>query len=120
MMESCYSPKHARYEAIGGKGISVAGEWHDYSVFLDEMGEMPEGHALTRIDPGLDYSGRNCRWVKRGQVAKASSIMLEMDGFRMNLTEWARHLQVPRTRLYWRYQNGYTDREVLLGRQKAS
>lgn len=46
-----------------GRGITMAPEWSDFSVFLADMGERPEGHTLERRNNDLGYSRDNCCWA---------------------------------------------------------
>lgn len=63
MMTRCYSPKCAMAKHYSERGIAVAPEWHDSSVFLQDMGKKPSPkHTLGRIDGDLGYSKQNCRW----------------------------------------------------------
>jgi hypothetical protein len=66
MKQRCYYTSHIDYPRYGGRGIKISKLWlDDYQNFLDDMGEVPEGHTLDRIDPDSDYSKENCRWLDK-------------------------------------------------------
>lgn len=38
------------------------GRTEGFSRFVEDLGECPEGHSLTRIDETLPYGPENCKW----------------------------------------------------------
>ena len=46
------------------KGVKVCPEWRASFVrFHADMGDIPEGYSLDRINPAGDYCKDNCRWA---------------------------------------------------------
>lgn len=62
MMSRCYDKKDVRYSSYGGRGIRVCERWHEFSKFIQDMGERPKRHNLGRKHAEHDYSLLNCFW----------------------------------------------------------
>lgn len=91
MRRRCNEPSHKSYADYGGRGISVAPEWNEFSVFLADMGPPPRGMQLERVDNSRGYSKANCVWAtpKQNNNNRRSNRLIECSGKRMTLTEWA-------------------------------
>ena len=64
MNSRCYSPSAGNRAYYGGQGVSVCAEWrHDFTAFLRDMNECPEGLTLERRDPFGNYEKANCLWA---------------------------------------------------------
>lgn len=67
MHQRCYNENATYYEYYGGRGIRVSHEWMEFTNFANDMGEVPDGFVIDRIEPNGDYSKANCRWVTRSE-----------------------------------------------------
>lgn len=65
MMNRCYTKTNKDYPTVGGAGITVIPEWHDYNNFLADMGEKPAGAILARYVSGLGFTRENTYWKQK-------------------------------------------------------
>ena len=70
MKDRCNRKKCKAYPNYGGRGIRYCTEWEDFSVFLADMGEKPQGFTLERINNDGHYTKANCQWVPMSQQSR--------------------------------------------------
>lgn len=97
----CFNKKNAKYPAYGGRGITMNPEWaNDFSAFLRDMGECPDGLTLERIDVNGNYEPGNCRWATKQEqhTNKRDSIRVGT----MTLKNYAVSVGVDYKRIHYR------------------
>ena len=55
MVARCHSPSAGNYKYYGAVGIGVCSEWRTFENFYKDMGDVPYGLTLDRINPTLHY-----------------------------------------------------------------
>lgn len=70
MKERCLNKNHKSFKYWGGKGVTVCERWLEYSNFLEDMGERPEGHVLSRKGDKGNYEPGNVTWKLKSENSK--------------------------------------------------
>lgn len=95
MKKRCYNANSEHYNEYGGRGIYICDEWlHDRSKFVSWAKDNGFKKELTidRVDNDGPYAPWNCRFVDMQTQCnnRRSNNVVEIDGTRHTLTEWAR------------------------------
>jgi hypothetical protein len=111
----CNNPSNASYKNYGAKGISYCERWETFELFLEDMGERPEGMTLDRKDRSKDYCLENCRWATRKEQSQDRSITvwIEHDGRKLCLSDWAAETGIGLTTLKYRLDAGWSVERAL-------
>lgn len=119
MKQRCYNPNFEQYKDYGGRGITVCDEWREsFTKFYLDMGDAPENMTLDRIDNNGNYEKTNCRWASPVQQAEnrrqqSKEVRLTFAGITLTISDWAKRLNIPRTRIYSRLKSRWEIERVL-------
>jgi hypothetical protein len=98
MINRCYRTTNPDYPRYGGIGIKVCQRWlESFENFYADMGDVPEGHSIDRIDFTKNYELSNCKWstLEQQQNNRKSCIFVEYLGKNQTLAQWCRELNLP-------------------------
>jgi hypothetical protein len=63
--------KNVNNKYYGGKGVMVCDRWvNSFENFIQDMGKMPEGYSIDRINSDGNYEPSNCRWADKDTQIK--------------------------------------------------
>jgi hypothetical protein len=110
MRARCNNPSNSDYRDYGGRGIRVCDRWDDFSAFLKDMGERPDGKTLDRVDVDGNYEPGNCRWATPNEQAqnRRNNLIVEFDGEPKVFSQICREQGVDRTKARYRFDAGYS------------
>lgn len=103
LIQRCTNPNNKGYKNYGARGITVHPRWRDFSNFLADMGEAPEGLSIERVNNDGNYEPGNCEWATKLTQARNTRalIFLTVQGHTACLAAWAEVLGVDYFKL-WR------------------
>lgn len=115
MKDRCYNENNKDYNYYGGRGIKVCERWHDYRLFVEDMGHRPDNLELDRIDSNQDYCKENCRWATRQQQMRNQrrSVILEYQGERIHMNDLADRFGINRYTFKSRISTGWSVDDAL-------
>lgn len=112
--QRCEDPNYPWFNRWGGRGIKVL--WKDYAEFRRDM--LPtfiEGHTIERIDNNGHYCKDNCMWATYREQARnrRSNRIIEFNGEKHLLIEWAERLGIGHSTLSARLKSGWSIERAL-------
>lgn len=117
MIQRCHNAKNGSYRNYGGRGITVCNEWRgSFGRFFADIGPKPSReHSLERVDNDLGYSPSNCRWASRAEQTRnrRNNNLIEFEGEKLCLLDWAARLGVSRGGIYTRINQGASPQEAI-------
>jgi hypothetical protein len=116
MKSRCSTESGPDYHLYGARGIFVCDEWKtSFENFLRDMGEVPEGKSIDRIDNDKGYCKENCRWATATEQAnnRRNNRRIEFEGETKTLTQWVTELDLPYDAVRARLNSGYSIERAL-------
>lgn len=97
------------------RGITYSQRWDSFENFMADMGEVPDGMSLDRINVNGNYGPDNCRWATREQQANntRANVFLEHNGKKQTVAQWAKELGMKPDKLRARLRYGWSVHRAL-------
>lgn len=115
MKQRCTNPNSTHWACYGGRGIKLCEAWHDFEAFYRDVGNLPTGMTLERIDNEKGYEPGNVRWATRLEQAnnRRTNVLLEYDGRVQTIAEWAREVGKNKSIIIGRLGRGWSIKRAL-------
>ena len=125
MKSRCHCSTASKYYLYGGKGIDVYQEWSENFMNFYQwaiQNGYQENLTIDRIDSNKDYCPDNCRWATYKEQNSHlnyngnnpfNSVIIEYNGIKLSLTEWAEKIGVNPKTLRARYERGWSVQRML-------
>lgn len=115
MHDRCYNPNTRTYATHGARGIKVCKRWFKFEHFYADMGPRPDGMTLERKNNDGNYTPSNCCWATPKQQGRnrRSNRILEYNGRKQIVADWAREYGMPPLRLWQRLNRGWSVEKAL-------
>ena len=117
MKQRCLNPNHESYERYGQRGITIDKRWvESFENFYNDVGDPPsDKHSLERKDNDGPYSPANCVWATsiEQQNNTRRNRVIEHDGRKLTVIQWARELGIPASTISRRFHRGHPIDKVL-------
>lgn len=102
MIQRCNNPNTPNYKNYGGRGITVCSEWTDFTQFLKDMGEKPQGYSIERKNNNSGYCPENCIWASKKEQAnnRRGNIYVQVNGVKYTVAQFADRFHLNAKQLY--------------------
>lgn len=113
-MRRAYDPSDTHYKRYGGRGIVVEAKFHDFDVFLEYMGDCPDGLTLEREDNNVGYVTGNILWATQHAQRrnKSTNVIVDLNGRKLIATDAAKELGMSVGKFLSRYHKGMSLSEI--------
>lgn len=112
IIQRCFNPNHPSFKDYGARGITVCKEWkNSFMAFFNDMGKRPSPKlTIERVDNHKGYFSENCIWASRKKQSNNNrrNHLITINGWSLNITQWAKHVGVKAQAIHTRLHLGWT------------
>jgi len=122
MCRRCQDKKDIAWVNYGGRGITVCARWlKSYDNFFADMGEVPDGKSLDRLDTNKGYRPNNCRWATKEEQLnnQRRNVRLTHNGMTLTVSQWAKKLTLRTDTLFKRLQRMPIEKALVSGKLRT-
>lgn len=115
MRNRCNNPRNVAYANYGGRGICIDPRWDSFELFLNDMGERPDGYSIDRIDNNGNYCPENCRWanfVAQSRNRRTNTTLM-FEGESMTMAEASERFGISSDSIRYRLSAGWSAHQAL-------
>jgi len=120
MLDRCKNEKNISYKNYGGRGIKVCDRWDiseggSFENFIKDMGEIPKGLTIDRIDNNGNYCPENCKLSTRKQQSRNTrkNHLITFGGKTQCLSAWAEEYNICLQTLWYRIKRGLSIKDAI-------
>lgn len=118
MKQRTMNPNSKQYKNYGARGITICDEWRDsFESFYKWSCEngYEENLTIERVNVNGNYEPSNCKWATKKEQAnnRRSNRIIEYQGKKLTVSQWADELGIPYARLEKRFEKGYSIEKAL-------
>lgn len=118
MKQRCYNKNNESYLDYGARGIRVCNEWKDdFIEFYNWAIKNGWNDKLTieRKNFNKNYTPSNCLFIPLIEQPNntRNNVFIKMNGERLNISQWAKKLNISKYILYDRRRLGWDDIKIL-------
>ena len=111
IISRCTNPADKRYARYGGRGVKVCERWLDMHNFISDMSKgYQKGLQIDRKNNDGNYEPSNCQWATTKQQTRnySRNVVLEHNGMKMCVVDWAVETGIDAKVLYDRVARGWS------------
>src|ERR1041385_2809899 len=117
MLRRCEKPTATGYKNYGGRGIEVCERWHNFWMFIEDIGPKPgSDYQLERKNNDGNYEPGNVKWATTKEQTRNARYNKPMTvaGTTKIMSDWANGNGIPKSTLFNRLKRGLSHEQAIM------